>query len=177
MRVALSSIDWKTGSSSPGDVLMTRNTSAEAFSRSSASSRSRVSWKNFVPRLVAIDRCLGVDCDVLARFDVAALRPSVLPARPRAFERRFIALPLTEDNASYRFELALGKWPEGTLRNARPCPLWVISCRATRLGARPLYPRKQPRHSLTGVSALGQKQTLRSTCGLLRQVRAFHNRH
>jgi hypothetical protein len=43
MRTAFSNMAWKIGFNSPGDVLMMRNTSAEAFSRSSASSRSRVS--------------------------------------------------------------------------------------------------------------------------------------
>ena len=42
MRVAFSSIAWNTGSSSPGDELMTRNTSAVAVCCSSDSVSSRV---------------------------------------------------------------------------------------------------------------------------------------
>jgi len=43
MRVALSNMVWNTGSNSPGDELMTRNTSDVAASRSNASSRSLAS--------------------------------------------------------------------------------------------------------------------------------------
>src|ERR1700733_559105 len=39
------------------------------------------------------------------------------------------------------------------------CLLRVISCHATQSETRLLYPRKLPRQSLTGVSALGHKQT------------------
>jgi hypothetical protein len=46
--VAFSSMPWNIGFSWPGDELMTRNTSAVAFSRSSASSRSRVRRASFV---------------------------------------------------------------------------------------------------------------------------------
>ena len=42
---------------------------------------------------------------------------------------------------------------------AHPCPLWVISCRDAHLVPCPLYPRKLPRQSQTGVSALGQIRT------------------
>jgi hypothetical protein len=38
------------------------------------------------------------------------------------------------------------------------CPLWVINCRATCSVSRPLYPQKQPRHSLTGAAAKGQQR-------------------
>src|SRR3984893_11782368 len=38
IRTAFPSMAWNTGSSSPGEELMTRNTSAVAFSRSSATS-------------------------------------------------------------------------------------------------------------------------------------------
>src|SRR6516164_7330349 len=50
-RTAFSNIAWDTRSSSQGEELMTRSTSAVAFSRSSASSCSRVCWSNCSLRL------------------------------------------------------------------------------------------------------------------------------
>jgi hypothetical protein len=47
-----------------------------------------------------------------------------------------------------------------------PCPLWVKSCRGAVKVACPLYPRKLPRHSLTGTAVKGHKPT--STGGDLR---------
>src|SRR6516165_3785246 len=82
-----------TGCNSPGDALMMRNTSAVAFSRSSASSRSRKARAVSVFWLVTLERRTAVDFGRLARFGAAALRRPALPVLPPAFERRFIALP------------------------------------------------------------------------------------
>ena len=46
IRVAFASIDWNTGSSSPGELEMTFNTSEVAVCCSSASERSSVRWRS-----------------------------------------------------------------------------------------------------------------------------------
>jgi hypothetical protein len=62
--------------------------------------------------------------------------------------RRFIGLVLEADT-----NLLI------TANSDRSCPFWVISCHGAVKVARPLYPRKLPRKSPTGVSALGHKRT------------------
>src|SRR5262249_22807906 len=69
-------------------------TSAEAVSRSSASSRSRVRRAISVSWPVAAERRLSSG---IAPFRVAALRRPALPVFAPAFERRFIDLPLPQD--------------------------------------------------------------------------------
>ena len=51
-RVAFSSMDWNTGSSSPGELLMTCSTSEVAVCCSSASLRSSVRWRSSLSRRV-----------------------------------------------------------------------------------------------------------------------------
>ena len=74
MRVALSKIALKTGVKSPGDALMTRSTSAVAFSRSSASSRSRMSSAFFVLALVLDGFRRPLAFGALGRFTFALVR-------------------------------------------------------------------------------------------------------
>ena len=73
MRVAFSSMALKTGSNSPGDELMMRSTSAVAFSRSRASSRSRLRRAISVSRAAVVERRLGLAAEVGRRFDVTVL--------------------------------------------------------------------------------------------------------
>jgi len=74
MRVALSKIALKTGVKSPGDALMTRSTFAVAFSRSSASSRSRFSSVIFVLALVLEGLRRPLIFGALGRFDFVVVR-------------------------------------------------------------------------------------------------------
>ena len=67
IRVAFSSMAWNTGSSSPGDALMTRSTSAVAVCCSNASSRSRVSTAIFVSWLTAEELRPTTAFDVVRR--------------------------------------------------------------------------------------------------------------
>ena len=63
-------------------------------------------------------------------------------------------------------EMGFGGHCKAAILN-RSCPLWVKSCRgANKLGC-PLYPRKLPRLSPTGASALGHNRThaLRQSLG------------
>src|SRR5215472_1184902 len=88
----------KTGFSSPGEELITRSTSADDFSRSIASSRSRVRRAiSFSELVVAVDRSPRTVSGEMDRFGVVALRRPALPALPTAFERRFMALPSPQD--------------------------------------------------------------------------------
>src|SRR6516225_9747153 len=82
IRTAFSSMAWKIGSSWPAEELMTRNTSAVAFSRSSASSRSR------------LRRAYSLSARTVAmrRFGIA-LRLRALASLLLALERRRIAHP------------------------------------------------------------------------------------
>src|SRR6516165_8761166 len=83
MRTAFSSMAWKIGSSWPAEELMTRNTSAVAFSRSSASSRSRQSRADSLSARIVL---------ALRRFGIA-LRLRALVGLLLALERRRIARP------------------------------------------------------------------------------------
>ena len=84
-RVAFLSMDWNTGSSSPGELLMTCNTSEVAVCCSSASARcfcasasSRVRWSSCFWRSAAV----GPRC----RATGSAFRPlSFVVSRPRFF--------------------------------------------------------------------------------------------
>src|SRR3974390_1472136 len=95
MRTALSSIAVKTGSSSPGDLLIICSTSEVAVNCSSASSRSRVRWSRCSCRSEA-DMC-----------EVAALRALRPPRRTFAGRplplRRCMSPPLAghDDAKSY----------------------------------------------------------------------------
>src|SRR6516164_2674023 len=83
IRTAFSSMAWKIGSSCPAEELMTRNTSAVAFSRSSASSRSRQSRADSLSARIVL---------ALRRFSIA-LRLRALVGLLLALERRRIAHP------------------------------------------------------------------------------------
>jgi hypothetical protein len=74
---------WKIGSSWPAEELMTRNTSAVAFSRSSASSRSRRRRADSLSARIVV---------ALRRFGIA-LRLRALAGLLLALERRRIAHP------------------------------------------------------------------------------------
>ena len=68
MRTAFSSIDWNTGSSSPGELEMTFNTSEVAVCCSSDSERSSVRWRSSLSSRVfsmAITACAAKFCDQL----------------------------------------------------------------------------------------------------------------
>jgi hypothetical protein len=82
---------WKIGSSWPAEELMTRNTSAVAFSRSNASSRSRVRRASSVS--------WPTDSGALRRFGDTALWRCDLAGLPPALERRLIAFPKAQDKA------------------------------------------------------------------------------
>src|ERR1700733_12615407 len=144
-----------TGCASCGELAMTLNTSAVVVCRSNASSSSRLSRTTSVSSRAAGN---------LSRCAAFVLRRRVLTGLPPALERGLIASPWAQDTASYRLKPALWKGLGPALCNCSvrqaQCRLWVNSCHATELEGRPLYPRKLPRHSLTGVSAKGQKQTI-----------------
>src|SRR6516164_8472765 len=105
-RTAFSSMAWKIGFNSPGDVLMMRNTSADAVSRSSASSRSRLNSATFasLPATEELRRC--TDFDALRRLGVVVLRRCNFADLPPALERRLIAFPKAQDKASCRLKIA-----------------------------------------------------------------------
>jgi hypothetical protein len=83
MRTAFSSMAWKIGSSWPAEELMTRNTSAVAFSRSSDSSRSRRRRADSLSARTVV---------ALRRFGIG-LRLRPLASLLLALERRRIAHP------------------------------------------------------------------------------------
>ena len=111
------------------------------------------------------DCCACVANDQKVAAPVAVLKKS----------RRRIACPRlwsTPTVLDYIRDLPPAKW--GATINLhcnnpvpRSCPLWVISCHGAVKVARPLYPRKLPRKSPTGVSALGQKRTF---CAAVKNV-------
>src|SRR6516165_2794929 len=158
MRTAFSNMAWKIGFNSPGDVLMMRNTSAEAFSRSSASSRSR---RRRAVSLTA--RTVGA----LRRFGIA-LRLRALVGLLLALERRRIAhlkgLGLRRFSKwDYSRDLRLAKWGFGlqctaVIRGWR-CPLWVKSGHDAPQIQCPLYPQKRTLVERVGMSALCHKRT------------------
>jgi len=129
-RVAFSRMVWKTESSSPGEVEITCKTSAVAFSRSTASSRSR---RRRSDPLSA--RTVGA----LRRFGVAAFRRRDLTDAEPALERRRIAHP--KGLGLRRFS----KWDYS--RDLRPAK-WGSGVSLHGSNLEPL------------MSALGQKQTL-----------------
>jgi hypothetical protein len=104
---------WKIGSSWPAEELMTRNTSAVAFSRSSASSRSRRSRADSLSARTA---------GALRRFGVAAFRRRDLTDAEPALERRRIAFPQglglrRSFKVDYSRDLRPAKW--GSMINLR----------------------------------------------------------
>src|SRR5215472_4887125 len=110
---AFSSIALKTGSSSPGDPPMTRNTSAVASSRSSASSRSRRSCANS-PSAPAVEELLRRDAGAEPRFGIA-LGLRALVGLLLALERRRIAHPKglglrRFSKCDYSRDLRTAKW-------------------------------------------------------------------
>jgi hypothetical protein len=84
---------------SPGDVLMTRSTSALAFCCSNASSRSRLSSAFFVLALVLEGLRRPLPC-ALGRLSFAAFRRRLLIVLLPALERRRITSPMAQDKAS-----------------------------------------------------------------------------
>ena len=90
---------WKIGFNSPGDVLMMRNTSAEAFSRSSASSRSRLNSATFASLPATEELRRRTAFGALRRFSVVVLRRCDSVDLPPALERRLIAFPKAQDKA------------------------------------------------------------------------------
>src|SRR5215813_2518332 len=78
MRVAFASIASKTGSSSPGEELMTFNTSEVAVSRWDASPSSRVSWSS-LSRKLAGGACLIGALRALGLFVRGAFTDRPLP--------------------------------------------------------------------------------------------------
>src|SRR5262249_41725723 len=98
-RVAFSRMVWKTESSSPGEVEMTCKTSAVAFSRSSASSRSRRRRADSLSARTVV---------ALRRFGISALRRRALVGLLLALERRRIAHPKAQDYANFQSALQQG---------------------------------------------------------------------
>src|SRR5262249_35207248 len=98
MRTAFSSMAWKIGSSWPAEELMTRNTSAVAFSRSSASSRSRRSRADSLSARTVV---------ALRRFGIA-LRLRALAGLLLALERRRIAHPRLRTTPIFKVGLQQG---------------------------------------------------------------------
>ena len=114
-----------TGCMSADEREITRSTSAAAFSRSSASSRSRVRRAIFVSSGGVVERRPGTALGVVRRrFGVAALwRADLLPLPP-AFERRLIALPRTGQDIL----AALATVPEvGSTRRSKN---WLLDFRS-----------------------------------------------
>ena len=93
IRIALANKALKTGSSSPGELDMTRNTSVVAACCSSASSRSRLYSATCSLTLAAGDRRWRVDFGALPPLGAAALRLRALVGFLLALERRRIAHP------------------------------------------------------------------------------------
>ena len=157
---------WKTGSSPAGEELMTRSTSAVAFCCSSASSRSRLNSATFLFRSAADDLRWCATFGAVRRFGVAAFRRRDVTDAEPALERRRIAHPRLRTTpifkGDYSTDLRLAKWGSGSVCTAailsHSCPLWVISCHATRPASRQLYPRKRTRQSPAGAAALGQSR-------------------
>ncbi|MGA8174511.1 MAG: hypothetical protein WB839_07150, partial [Pseudolabrys sp.] len=92
MRVAFANIALKTGSSSPGDELMTLSTSAVAASRSRASASSRASCSTFVS-LLPVARLLRRRAAFGAFPRLNVLRRCVFTVLLPALVRRLIASP------------------------------------------------------------------------------------
>src|SRR5262249_7502276 len=84
---------WNIGSSWPGDALITRNTSAVAFSRSSASSRSRVRRATFVSSRAADELRGRTAFGAMRALRAAAFGACALRDLPPALDRRRIAAP------------------------------------------------------------------------------------
>src|ERR1035437_3846799 len=95
MRVAFSSIALNTGSSSPGELEMTLNTSEVAVCCSSASSRSRLSNATFLFSLAADDLRRRTALGAMGGFSINVLRRRALTALPPALSRRFMPIPKT----------------------------------------------------------------------------------
>src|SRR5262249_6328857 len=128
MRVAFASIASKTGSSSPGEELMTFNTSEVAVSRWDASPSSRVSWSS-LSRKLAGGACL-----------IGALRALGLFVRGTFTDRPLPRQCIGSDGDGINSRV----YPErGLVPGLQGCPLWVKSRHMRCTTACPLYPRKQ----------------------------------
>src|SRR6516164_8062692 len=138
MRVASSRIVRNTNSRSPGDFEMSRKISEFAVSRSSASSRSRVSRATTISCPAMATPRLRLAFGALRRFCAAALRPPP--------ERRFIPPPGSGQGivAGRINTLIVGRCEfRGSLLDAYQCPLWVKSGHRSASAQCPLYARKQ----------------------------------
>src|SRR5262249_23359030 len=131
-----------------------------AASRSSASSRSRVSRATSVSSLGTKEPRAPTDSGALRRFGVTALWRCDLADLPPALERRLIAFPKAQDKASRRFKLAHWKRPGAVLcvtaNFDRECPLWAKSGHCAVSGRCPLYPQQRTSELSHGMSALCQ---------------------
>src|ERR1039458_9419535 len=111
MRVAFSSIALNTGSSSPGELEMTLNTSEVAVCCSSASSRSRLSNATFLFSLAADDLRRRTALGAMGGFSINVLRRRALTALPPALSRRFMPIPKTRtrhlSGSNQRFDRGL----------------------------------------------------------------------
>src|SRR5262249_39879049 len=111
MRVAFARLVSKTGPNSPGEELMTFNTSEVAVSRWDASPSSRVSWSS-LSRKLAGGACL-----------IGALRALGLFVRGTFTDR-----PLPRQCIGRRGWYQLSRVPrKGLAPGLQGCPLWVIS--------------------------------------------------
>src|SRR5215471_14861302 len=148
MRVAFSNIALKTGSSSPGELEMTFNTSDVAVCCSSASSRSRVRRATFVSLSGAKERRPRPDFGALRRVNV--LRRCALTALPPLRYRLIVPPRLGQEDRSNSY-VHFGRGGN----NVKGCPLWVISGHMRRKTACPLYPRKRHKIATYGNVRFG----------------------
>src|SRR5262249_25448454 len=117
---------WKIGSSRPAEELMTRNTSAVAFSRSSAPSRSRRRRADSLSARTVV---------ALRRFGIA-LRLRALVGLLLALERRRIAHPKglglrRFSKLDYSRDLRPGKGGWGMVCNRRNPPMSALGHKRT----------------------------------------------
>ena len=90
-----------------------------------------------------------------------AWRSGQCPSRARSEMKNITCI---EDLRELARAIGLASFSRLDASSARPpvepgCPVWVISCRGSHKAGCPLYPRKLPRLSTAGASALGQKRT------------------
>src|SRR6516164_2117297 len=97
---------WNIGSSWPADALMRRNTSAVAFSRSSASSRSRVSRATLVSSQAPDELRERTVFGAMRLLRAAAFGACALGDLPPALDRRRICRPSAQDKASWQGQIS-----------------------------------------------------------------------
>src|ERR1022692_891816 len=160
MRVAFSSIALNTGSSSPGELEMTLNTSEVAVCCSSASSRSRLSNATFLFSLAADDLRRRTALGAMGGFSINVLRRRALTALPPALSRRFMPIPKTRtrhlSGSNQRFDRGLKPasklLPQCTANVAvgslADKPSWA------KIHLCPLFPQKRTNAVAVGLSAL-----------------------